>query len=118
MFSVTSTELFAKHVDVRIELNNVKILGGKRTGEDDKQNDTGERCDKPDGRFETRGHGDNTGQNQAVGAAGLPKLTLGASRSAAEETSKNSRCLKPSIPAKMLVGNCRIFVLKSRTTAL
>src|ERR1700739_770989 len=58
------------------------------------------------------------GANQAVGAAGLPKLTLGASRSAAEETSKNSRCLKPSMPAIMLLGNCRILVFKSRTTAL
>src|SRR5215469_1318156 len=54
---------------------------------------------------------------QAV-APGVPKLTLGASRSAAEVTSKNSRCLKPSIPAKILVGNCKILVLRSRTTAL
>src|SRR5262249_9675121 len=58
------------------------------------------------------------GATQAVGAAGLLKLTLGASRSAADETSKNSRCLKPSIPAKMLEGNCRILVFRSRTTAL
>src|SRR5713101_5499065 len=43
---------------------------------------------------------------QAVGAAGELKLTLGASRSAVEVTSKNSRGLKPSMPAKILVGNC------------
>src|SRR5450432_2844295 len=51
-------------------------------------------------------------------AAGVLKLTLGASRSAAAVTSKNSRGLKPSILAKILVGNCWILVLRSRTTAL
>src|SRR6266446_3347167 len=55
---------------------------------------------------------------QAVGAAGELKLTLGASRSVLEVTSKNSRGLKPSMPAKILVGNCRILVFRSRTTAL
>src|SRR5258705_5840143 len=55
---------------------------------------------------------------QAVGAAGELKLTLGASRSVVEVTSKNSRGLKPSMPAKILVGNCWILVFRSRTTAL
>src|ERR1051326_8807082 len=51
-------------------------------------------------------------------AVGVLKLTLGASRSAGADTSKNSRGLNPSMPAKIFVGNCWILVFRSRTTAL
>ncbi len=51
-------------------------------------------------------------------AAPVPKLTFGTSRSAGAVISKNSRGLKLNMPAMMFVGNCWIFVFKSRTTAL
>ena len=47
-----------------------------------------------------------------------PKLTFGTSRSAGALISKNSRGLKPNMPARIFEGNCAILVLKSRTTAL
>src|ERR1700675_754619 len=50
-------------------------------------------------------HGSGPLHAHADAAAGVLKLTLGASRSARAEISKNSRGLNPSILAKMLVGN-------------
>src|SRR5580658_311347 len=80
-----------ENLDIRIELQNPQVLGGDRKCQEENQS---KAANSPDGRkkqFVAQRHDETQSEAQAVGEAGLPKLTLGASRSAGADTSKNSR---------------------------
>src|SRR5262245_34660077 len=73
--------------------------GSARQAHKEKESRSKHRMERPSART----HVVHAFRAQALGAL---KLTFGASRSAGAETSKNSRGLKPSMLAKMFVGNC------------